>query len=71
MNKMVCIILFLLLYSSCSFKSKIVKNPYKEINFKQSHIQPHNSYNDKPTKIRISNAIHHNARFNHKPIKVK
>ena len=71
MNKIVCIILFLLLCSSCSFKSKIAKNPYKDINFKQSHAQPHKSHSDRPTKIRISNAMYHNARFNHKPIKVK
>ena len=71
MNKIVCIILFLLLCSSCSFKSKIAKNPYKQINYKQSHTQPHNSYSDKPTKIRVSNAMYHNARFNSKPIKVK
>mgnify|MGYP001401937774 CR=1 FL=1 len=71
MNKIVCIILFLLLCLSCRVEKNLTKNPHKILNTKQSHVQPHHSHSDKPTKIRVYNAMYHNARFNHRPIKVK
>ena len=66
MKKIGWIICVFLLCSSCSFERKITKNPYKGINYKQSHTQPHQSYVDKPTRMRALNVRGHAYHLSYK-----
>ena len=58
MNKIGWIILILLLFFNYSM-NKLRQNPYKRINHKQTHTQPHQNYIDKPTRIRSAKVRGH------------
>ena len=45
MKKIGWIILVFLLFSNCAV-NKLKYDPYKRINYKQTHTQPHQSYSD-------------------------
>ena len=66
MKKIGWIILVFLLFSSCSFEKKITRNPYKGINYKQTHTQPHQNYIDKPTRIRSAKVRGHEYHLSRK-----
>ena len=52
------IILIFLLFSSCAV-NKLRYNPHKRVNHKQTPTQPHQSYIDKPTRIRSAKVRGH------------
>ena len=65
MKKIGWIVLIYLLFSSCAV-NKLRYNPHKRVNYKQTHTQPHQSYKDKPTKIRSSKVRGHIYHLNNK-----
>ena len=65
MKKIGWIILFFLLFSSCVV-NKLKRNSYKRINYKQTHTQPHQSYKDKPTRMRSAKVSGHMFHFSYK-----
>ena len=65
MKKIGWIILVFLLFSNCAV-NKLKYDPYKRINYKQTHTQPHQSYSDKPTRMRALNVRGHAHHFSYK-----
>lgn len=65
MKKIGWIILVFLLFSNCVV-NKLKYDPYKRINYKQTHTQPHQSYSDKPTRMRAWKVVGHTHHFSYK-----
>ena len=65
MKKIGWIILVFLVFSSCTV-NKLRYNPHKRVNYKQPHTQPHQSYIDKPTRMRSAKVRGHEYHLSRK-----
>ena len=62
MNRIIWIVLILSLYSCASIREAKMNRIVKKFNY----TQPHHSYSDKPTKMRVLKVVGHAHHFSYK-----